>query len=130
MSEPISGNVYLRLVDDCLSSHTCSSGDGEPKVCADPPAPFYDATVSVSAVAPDGTFVVQLDLGGDFEPMTCPGGPQEVCILDWDREWCGTRSFAGCPNGQTLSVSGTFIEFFTGIFGSDCNDVWVGTIVP
>ena len=131
----LSGTVQLHLVDDCLSAHSCSTGDGEPKVCT-PPAPFYDATVSVTAIAPDGTFTVQLDLGDG--PMTCPGGRSEVCVDDGAHTWCFQAPVATCSAWEHVLVGGvcsstgctTFIELRDGNFASDCNDVWVGTVVP
>jgi hypothetical protein len=132
----ISGTVHLRLVDDCLSAHSCSTGDGEPKVCT-PPAPFYDAVVSVTATAPDGTYSVQLDLGDG--PMTCPGGPHEVCVDDGEHTWCGQYPVATCSEWKHVLVTGvcsdtgpctTYIVLRDGDLASDCNDVWVGTVVP
>jgi hypothetical protein len=125
-----SGHVHLALVDDCLSSHSCSTGGDEPKICNEP-EPFFDATIAVTATAPDGTFAVQLDLGGDFVPLTCPGGSYEVCFDDGDHQWCSERpDVATCNGWEHVIVSGTFIQFIAGSIGSDCNDVWTGTVVP
>jgi len=121
--------VLLDLIDDCLSKHTCSTGDGEPKICNEP-HPYFDATISVSPFAADGTFTVQLDLGGEYAPQTCAGGPHEVCWDDGQQEWCGQRIYAPCGGGA-LIVDRTTIElWFGGIVPDGCSDVYRGTVVP
>jgi len=70
--------------------------------------------------------------------MTCPGGPYEMCIDDGEHTWCGPSPVATCSALEHVLVYGvcsntactTFIELRDGNFASDCNDVWVGTVVP
>jgi len=126
--------VRLLLVDDCLSAHSCSTGDGEPDLCT-PPAPFYDATVSVTWTAP-GIYDVQLDLGEG--PMTCPGGLAEVCSGDGQHASCGEYAVASCSPLEHVLLFGvcsdtactTYVQLREGNLASECNDVWVGRVVP
>jgi len=114
-------------VDDCASEHTCTASHPYDESC---PEPFFDATVAISAMAPDGTFTMQLDLGGDFEPLTCPGGTQDVCFDDGENTWCSPRSVATCASWEHVIVSGAYVEFRAGTSVSGCNNVWSGTVVP
>ena len=129
--------MKLLLVDDCLSAHSCNTGDGEPKICNDPPA-IFDATVAISAIGADGSFTVWLDLGDGSVPRSCPPRRYEVCIDDGEHRWCGERTVAACSDQENVLVYGvcsdtactTYIELRNGEFASECNDVWVGTVVP
>jgi len=94
------------------------------------PEPFFDATVSSSAIASDGTFTLQLDLGADWGDLTCPGATQDVCFDDGEYTWCSPRGVATCTSWERVLVSGTYIELRVGPYVSGCNNVWTGTVVP
>ncbi len=116
-------------MDDCLSRHSCNTGDGEPKICGEAD-PYFDVMIAVGATAPDGTFTVEIDWGDGRPTSTCPGGPHEFCWDDGQYTWCGTRVYASCGSGALL-VYGTHVELWIGGLQPDsCVDLYVGEIVP